>query len=338
METKHQKLVWLGLGLWIIACGFLMGCGGGSKSETKIDEEGPLTSINALEDLVVDQLAFYVDDDSASARLEVWILDAKTNKPLLCSDGSIGMEPVQTESVIYGKLHASFRRLTQNAAYSGQLFKVRVYNNHSTPCVIDRDDDDSLIDSGDERVGTSYAVNYTTLTTRPIIASNGGFYLRLRTEAAPAFSLPKTVSSVIGNNKLLVDQVDLATAVDFDDQDNEGEVEVHILDAQTDELIGCSGQSQGMRSVTDAGLSYGKLLSDLVLTGSNSVDFDEHLGRQVVVYLVDNDGTACPQAVNPSEDGVLGESAAMLWDELSGATVLMTNGNGSVTFTDVLED
>ena len=102
-------------------------------------------------------------------------------------------------------------------------------------------------------------------------------------------------------------------------------------------MIACSGDSEGLRPVQDQGVSYGKLLADLLEANGGLVDFESEEGTTVKVVMIDNDGTACPEAIETEGadnqvDDVLGESEEVLWEDLPGSTVDFTNSAGSVTF------
>lgn len=295
--------------------------------------------MTTLEELVVDHFSYYADPDLTEPDMEIWIKDAETGDVVLCADSNLGMGKVETEAIVYGNLSANFRRMLGTVGYQGKLFRVYVYHNGTESCVRDdSDEDDELVGkSAEDLLGASAVVNYETLSSAPIVATNASFYLRLRPESVAANAVPQTITNTLSGDTLAIDQVALAEGINFGDSDEEPEIEIHIVDAATDGMIACSGDSEGMRPVTDGGLTYGKLLADLLDGSESLVDFDDQEGRSVKVVMIDNDGTACPEPIETEGednevDDVLGESGEILWEDLPGATVEFTNGAGSVTF------
>ena len=197
----------------LFALFLLPACGGGGGSSTPaIDRSGTLTSMTTMEELVVDQFSYYADPDLEEPDLEIWIKDAETGDVLLCADSDLGMQKVETEAIVHGSLDADFRRMLGTVGYQGELFRVFVYHNGIESCVKDdSDDEDELVGKSKEQLlGASAIVNYETLSTAPIVATNASFYLRLRPESETDRPVPQTITNTLSGDTLAIDQVALA--------------------------------------------------------------------------------------------------------------------------------
>lgn len=297
------------------------GCGGGGSDSTpQIDTTGPLTALSTLAELTVDQFAFYVNrDEFETFGTELWIVDAESGESILCSTLP-GVD--NTEAIIYGNLGGSFTDVSSTSGYQGTLFQVRFYLSDEDPCI--HDGDDNL-------VAKTAIVNYDSLISLPLTATNGKFYARLRDSSSNNYDLPRVISGIMGEDTLVVDQVQVEnTFSDPDTFDNELETEVHVVDADSGEMIACSGDSEGMTVVQSVSTTYGRLLGDLINSDGEIVNFSDHEGQNVTVQLVENDGTACPDTRDDSDD-LIGESETLLWDNLPGREVSLTNDEAEET-------
>lgn len=307
------------------------GCGGGGDNSTpQIDTTGTVTAMATLSELTVDQFAFYVNrDEFQTFGTELWIIDAESGESILCSTLP-GAD--DTETVIYGNLGGSFTDVSSTSGYEGTLFQVRFYLSDQEPCIHDGEDD---------LVAKTAIVNYDSLISRPLTATNGKFYARLRDSSTDNHDLPRIISGIMGDNTLVVDQVQVEnTFGDPDTFDDELETEVHVVDADSGEMIACSGDSEGMTVVQSVSTTYGRLLGDLINADGEVVNFSDHEGQNVTVQLVENDGTACPDARDDSDD-LIGEWETLVWDDLPGRSVNLTNDEaeeaGLVVFGDLAQ-
>lgn len=296
----------------------MMSCGGDDSSPPPvIDPAGPLTSIQTLETLLIDQMSFYVPDDVSISDLEIWITDAQSGEDLLCASQNNGINEITTETVIYGNLEIGFNRLVNNGNQENSLFLVKLFNNPGNSC---------RINNQLHLLGESLQINYDTLKEKPVLASNGAFYIRMRPSASPSHQLPHTLTNTFASNTLLLDQVYLSDSIALDQESLRAEI--HIINNNTGETIMCGGNSTGLGSIQKVGRSYAKLLSDFL----PDTNFDENLGEEVHIKIIDrNTANRCPDAIN-NNDQVLSESAVMNWDNLPGKTVIMNDNESYVLF------
>ena len=305
-------------------------CDGGTSDTPEIDTAGSLTALATVEEILVDQFAFYLNDEEfSSVDFEIWIKDVESGEIILCTSALGGMT---TEAIIYGNLDARFQKLITDTSYEGSLFQVKGYINYKTPC---KNDDE------DKGIGHSAIVNFASLTSKPLVATNGKFYVRIKADdGVGALPLPQVVSSLIPADTLQIDQVHVESTVDLDDTDGEPDVEVHIVNADSGEMIGCAENSEGLTPVDELGLTYGRLLADIIDVDGSVFDFSDHEVENVQVIIADNTGTACPQTLNDS-DQVLGTSATVVWNDLPGSEIPVLDGDGNqtgfVTFSYLLE-
>lgn len=302
----------------------MIGCGGhDDASLPHIDKAGTTKNISTLSAMVVDQLSFsFVKEEFDTFSPEIYVVDAETGKNILCADTTSSLSAVDTEVLIYGNLNAQLKNLTNNTDYSGKLFYVKMYLEDHDLCVVN--DDDTY-------VGQTAVVNFDSLTNLPLVSTNGRFYVRLKSDSEQSTALPKTVSSdFFGDETLLLDQLYVSPEVTFGDNDNKPDLEVHILNADTDERLACSGKSEGLEAMTNEGLSYGRILGDVINSDRATFDFSSLSGTNVKLVLIDNDGSACPRPIattndDDTTDDVLGESTELLWDDLPGRKITFKN-------------
>lgn len=323
--------------LTVTSCG-----GGGSSTARSLDTEGETVGLSELLSLEIDQFSFFLDRQGIDQYgPEVWIFDAETGEPLVCSDGGLGMGYVQTESVIYSNLNATFRQVFADDDYQGKFFQVRFFNSKDSPCLQDNDD---LF------IGKTDKVNYETLTTLPLMSRDGSFFIWLKDNDAEGQPVVAAVADDLTNDAFYVDRISLAEGVNTGDIDVQPEVEVHILhvldeenfdidDDATWELVACSGEGEGLSPVIENELVYGRLYADLI----PSFDLEDFSGEPMVVAVIDNDGTACPDAINfdsadsdSLRDDLIGQSDIMVWEDIPGSTVVMDSVE--VGFTGFLEE
>lgn len=303
--------------------------GGGGSSVT-----GREASLSMLQGLVVDQLAFYTDEELWNPDIELWVKDADSGDTIICASGERGMSKVQTEAVLYGNLAATMDRITTDSGYTGVRFRVEVHQNAVDPCFFNEDEMWGSTD--DKLLGESDVINYDTLISDPVIATNGAFYVRLREAGVNHYSVPVAITSQIQSGSFFIDQVSWESGLDSGDSDGMFDTEIYILRADNDEFIACSGTPQGLGPATHTGLIYGKLYSDILTPSSASVHYSDYSGVMVKLVMIDNDGNSCPDPISTSGsdssiDDIYGTSAPVLWDELPGSTVNI-DGVGFVVF------
>ncbi len=118
--------------------------------------------------------------------------------------------------------------------------------------------------------------------------------------------------------------------------DEEGllELEVHLIDAATGALLGCTGHYQGLLTADVAGVTY---LVEAHFVRPNSVrggpgpwtewlTHDDVKGRMIVVRVTEDDLNACPEPFGGGDD-LLAESAAISGDQLLGQLTRFSFGN-----------
>lgn len=359
MGYNLLRLIAVLFGLYILTHLPVIGCGGGGEASPDTELDNPLISISTLKDIAVDQFAFYLTDEIFDPDIEVWIGDANDtddangNKLLLCSHSGLGMEKVNTEGVLYGNLNAAFKKITESDDYEGRLFKVGVYQNNNESCL----NSSGWFVVSDMTIGISDPVNYDTLISEPIFATNGTFFVRFK-EARDAEShpLPLSIIASLPKDRLMIDQVHISnTYLPYAD------LEIYISTEVTEpaeegtegdetkswKMIGCSDDDTGLGSFDSTEIIYGKLLADIVDENNLAVNFSEHTGKTVKVVMVDNGGESCPKDINTSErscwwgctggDIVIGESQPVLWDELPGKQIWLGENLGYVTFNNVVQ-
>ncbi|GEM_PF-5752455 len=329
---QKRLLMLTGISLPMLAAavaGPTMGCGGGSSDDAKF----PAVPVTTVEKMRVDQVAFYSDVALQDPDIEVWVMDADAdNRVVLCAHHSTGMDKVSTGSVIYGQLGAEFDNLVGTA---GELrhFRVRVYHNDAHPCATENESDAIIISSAeksnDTLLGESDVLNFEDLTHSPIMAENGGFYVRLLATAdtKPA-AVPLAASLSSGTGNYQVDQLALASTVALP---TDATVQLIVTDT-AGKLLACAGAGQGMGVVEASGITYGKIFANLVDAQSHTVTKTTLTGQSVIVKIFSGLAKDCPQslATTPDSKAEIGESAAIVWDAVVGKKISCTNGAATV--------
>lgn len=330
---------------------FLAGCGGGDSGEesskTDLNMDNPLISISTIRNISIDQFSFYLTSKIYEPNLEVWIKDADSGKLLLCSYSGFGMQGVSTEGIFYGNLKATFQKMISEADnYEGRLFEVWVH--HSNDNSVCLNVGEGGIIAGDLVIGNSGPVTYNTLISEPIFATNGTFFVRFK-ETAETMSrpLPFSIVASMPKDRLMIDQIYVS---DLYSPDNwNADPEVYILaevskpaegqdgddETKTWEMIGCADADTGLGSFGSRGMTYSKLLADIVDENSTVISFSKNTGKTVKIVMIDNDVGSCPQPSAVSES-VIGESEPVLWDDLPGKRIWMENNLGYITFNNVV--
>ncbi len=95
------------------------------------------------------------------------------------------------------------------------------------------------------------------------------------------------------------------------------EVEVHLLDARTGRLLGCSGASQGMAPVDSNYIRY-YIDADFVTPGNRRLFIEDIEYRDIEVWVIEDDSEPCPGPFVPGVDDVIGVSRPVpgdiFWD------------------------
>lgn len=334
VRRKNSYLFPLPFVLIALSICFSGGCGGGSS--TAITD--PYVPLATLEDMQVDHLSYYAEDELDDPSIEVWVMDGESDEQILCASSSGGMNKVITETLLYGDLGATFQRSIANSSYQGRIFKIQVWQNEVDDCVYGKSADGVWPAHEDVLLGEIDPEGYAELIANPVMATNGGFYIRLKDRDAASFDVPQSITGAVSSNSLYVDQAHWNSDIVSGDDDGIFETEVHIVDATSGALIACAGENQDMDAVMYSGLVYGKLLVNFVESSGGSVRFPSFAGRMVKVALSDNDDDSpCPSAIGASDAYGLGNATVpaysedILFDDLPGKKVEIEN-TGYVIF------
>ena len=87
------------------------------------------------------------------------------------------------------------------------------------------------------------------------------------------------------------------------------EVEVHLVDAQSGVVLGCSGQSQDMEGVDAAGVLYHPMAYFVTPSGAR-FEPANLAGHDVVARVIEDDSQSCPGPITPDDDEI-GRSPAV---------------------------
>ena len=93
------------------------------------------------------------------------------------------------------------------------------------------------------------------------------------------------------------------------------EVEVHLFDADTNEFLGCSGQSSGLEGVDSSNVRY-DVVAWFIDASSAMVPASALAGRNVRVEVTEDDNFPCPGS-NLGEDDLVGISAPVPASDLA---------------------
>jgi len=322
---------------YLLLIALLTACSGGGGSGTKaLDKTGTVTDLTTLQETVIDQIAFELEDDTFSTlSLEVHLIDAQTDETILCAGTTEGLNKVNAEVLIHGNLAINFARTITDDAYEGELFQIALIENDEDPCV--KNSSDTLIDK-------TSVFNFNTMISTPLTGNAGKFYIRLREESASPFSVPKTITNLIPLDTFQVDQLEIDSEAELTDlNDGIGPI-VRIIDAATDELVGYSDDTDGLEPMDYQGVVFSKLLADIINPDGDFISYEETADTVVKVRLYDEDNYCffvftASDCSGDGEDDFLGESEEMAVSELPGRNIqLFANDDslvGSITFTEV---
>ncbi len=105
------------------------------------------------------------------------------------------------------------------------------------------------------------------------------------------------------------------------------EVEIHITDAVTGRLLGCSGARQGLRAVDTVHVLY-FVDADFVRPEGGLLYLEDIENREIEVWVIEDDEAECPGPFIPHEDDLIGISGPIPGYQL--------DGNIDLQFDDVL--
>ena len=85
------------------------------------------------------------------------------------------------------------------------------------------------------------------------------------------------------------------------------EVEVHIVDARSGYMIGCSGSGQGLRGVDSTDIRY-YVDADFVTPEGYQLFLEDFEYRDVEIWVIEDDEANCPGPYIPHADDIIGIS------------------------------
>lgn len=226
MSFLKQKLrLWFLVGTIITT---ISACGGSDSQNNNryLDESGTLQNMTAIENLLIDQFAFFADDSfiSDSKRvdlewLDIWVTD-ENNNIILCANAVTDFDSIKVRNIYYGNLNDVFSNKRLSSNYQNDLFKIRLFSHYQgdSYCEISQEKveigggflKDGELVSKTIFLGETPVVNFERLITEPLMATNGRFYIRLKNDAAQKNPLPQSFSTSLAQDRIFIDQVYLA--------------------------------------------------------------------------------------------------------------------------------
>jgi hypothetical protein len=161
----------------------------------------------------------------------------------------------------------------------------------------------------------------------------------VHTLSASAVDMAGNVGQVSRNVELAtglgVDFIHITNHPDDGAFDAELEVEVHLRDADDDELVACTGGREGMAKVDFDDVAYDDVSSFFILPDESPLLPEDVQDRMLVAVVVEDDEIPCPAPENSDATSFFGDTA----DDLIARTMpfegaLLTEGEG-LTFEDV---
>lgn len=285
----------------ILAAGFLcmIACGGKSTPSEPI-------SVAELRNLQVENINFDSSFfETGDAEIEVHVIDAKTRRSVLCAGVQHGMKAVQSYDTSYENLGVTF--IPTHAFKETEItqFKIALVERDSRHCP------DSLTESQGDSLGETRTLSRTDLPTGDASIS---FTFKKNGKGTIALTKPATPESTFAakdllNLKLKSIMINEIKTNEFSDP----EMEVHLLDIDSNQVLACMGRDQGLSKVTQLGENYDYLFSSF--TQVPSVDPETQVKR-VRIVLVERDAGVCPQAFRVSNDNIIASSRPLTYEQL----------------------
>jgi hypothetical protein len=94
------------------------------------------------------------------------------------------------------------------------------------------------------------------------------------------------------------------------------EVEVHILEAGSGTLLGCSGQNHGLEDV-DSGDTLYFVDADFETPEGNTLFLEDVESMEIIIWVIEDDKDPCPCPHIPGEDELIGTSSPLPGSDLS---------------------
>jgi hypothetical protein len=100
------------------------------------------------------------------------------------------------------------------------------------------------------------------------------------------------------------------------------EIEVHLYDADSNELLACSGDANGLAEVNEPDIRYRTHAEFVRPYHDHETLRLRHIeGRALFVRVYEDDSSRCPSPAGPSDDFV-GQSPVFYGDEIEGGIVM----------------
>ena len=99
------------------------------------------------------------------------------------------------------------------------------------------------------------------------------------------------------------------------------EIEVYIIDNDTNDFLGCSGEDHGLEDVDVAHSTYRNLGAHFERPSGDMMHWGDHDGQMVRILVIEDDRNPCPAAAPSVEDDTVGESGPVPYIQLPGMLV-----------------
>ncbi|MBI2083256.1 MAG: hypothetical protein HYT76_06765 [Deltaproteobacteria bacterium] len=284
----------------------LVGCG---RDQAEIEP----VSLEELRSYDIQSLLFEENlEESGTAEIEVHIVDTTTNKSVLCSGQEHGTQIVQRPATTYDDIDANFIQTTGHQITEVREFKFVVVERDSRHCP------QALGEYGMKTLGETEILTPEDLGTLELKLkkqNEGHIFLKKR-DASP--STAKV--SDLANLRLKYVRFQNLTSGEV----SQPEVEIHLIDVQTNTILACMGDEQGMDGIDEELVDYDNLFFSFVPT--EGVDSNLNLGWLRVVFVERDDGR-CPLPFNVHDDRVMSSSRLIDYDTLKKGETLSLSQN-----------
>ncbi|MBT3181354.1 MAG: hypothetical protein HN337_02460 [Deltaproteobacteria bacterium] len=305
--------------LFVIAAMLLLStsiysCGGGTSYEP--------VAVSTLQNYVITTLLFTGSPSEASQiETEVHIVDASTNKSILCSGVDNGLQVAQSHSIEYTNLDANFIRSDDSTQETVGGFYITVLERDNPQCP------GQPVFETDTTMARSGTIGFDTFQQGTVQLNNheSGTISFEEIPAAPESIIASQLTDLLFRGTYL-DQLNTGDTYD-------PKMEVHLVDVLSNTDMACfGGNSFGLETINEADTDYTSLYSaPLLATDINASDAASWL-RVVVIERADE--SMCPDPFEVGIDRIVSTSGLnTLSDLTTGEALTLVSDSGNITFT-----